>query len=109
MKQIIVQSYKPNYPQKPWLKAAVLTTAAVAALGAAGCQPLATSGYAYTDDPACTTEPTAESAATPDPTDNVLLMGDVAYDPDDEGALLPDGADDTQPTGYVAQEPTNEP
>lgn len=73
MKQKPIKDYSPKYPRK-LLKGAILTTAAAVALtGTAGCE-LRTAGV-----------PLAE----PEPTDELVLDGEVGYElPEDDPTLL---------------------
>ena len=73
MKQKQIREYRPRYPKK-LLKGAILTTAAAVALaGTTGCE-LRTAGV-----------PLAE----PTPTDELVLDGEVGYDPvEDDSTLL---------------------
>ena len=106
MKQQKLSGYTPNYPKK-LLKGAVLTTAAMMALGAsAGCRlirgELTTSGAVAIDEPEPTEvlvldgevaidEPTDEVELegymmpedTPDPDGELMLSGDVAIAPEE--------------------------
>ncbi|MBQ5991478.1 MAG: hypothetical protein IJL62_02905 [Clostridia bacterium] len=71
MKRDQVKEYRPNYPKK-LLRGAILTTAAaIALMGTAGCDMVRTGG-----------------APEPEPTDELVLDGEVAYD---DTELLPEG------------------
>lgn len=66
MKQQKISAYKPNYPKKLLKGAILMTAAAIALTGTAGCDRLRTGG-----------------APEPEPTDELVLDGEVGYeDPD---------------------------
>ena len=102
MKQQKMTGYQPKYPKK-FLRGAVLTTAAVMALGAStGCKALngelTTSGAVDIDEP----EPTelqlegyVAPDETPDPNEVLVLDGEVAID---------EPTDELELDGYVAPE-----
>lgn len=90
MKQQKLSGYTPGYPKK-FLKGAVLTTAAIVAMGAStGCialrGELQTSGIVPIDEP--------------EPTEEVRLEGEVAID---------EPTDDVQLDGYMIPEDTPDP
>ncbi|MBQ1821014.1 MAG: hypothetical protein II117_05350 [Clostridia bacterium] len=72
MKQKQIGEYRPNYPKK-LIKGAILTTAAAVALaGTAG----------------CTQEVLLGGEPLPEPTDELVLDGEVGIDPGEEDLIL---------------------
>lgn len=79
MKQQTMADYRPNYPKKI-LRSAVLTTAAAVALGAAmGCYSVRLDGATQLPDPQIDGEIAIDD--TVEPTDELVLDGDVMIDP----------------------------
>ena len=83
MKRKQIGEYRPRYPKK-LIKGAALAAAAMLAIGATGCESLRTGG-----------EP------MPEPTDELVLDGEVAIDPGEDelelgGEPLPDETYDAE-------------
>lgn len=90
MKQQKLTGYTPNYPKK-FIKSAVLTTAAIVAMGAStGCialrEQVQTSGAVAIDEP--------------EPTEELVLDGEVAID---------ETTDEVELEGYMMPEETPDP